>query len=160
MSAYDWLLFLHVASAFAMVAAYVVFTVVLVAGWRTDRPTSVLALFHVTRPAGVLIAAGALGTLVFGVWLAIYVDGYELWDGWILGALVLWAIATEAGRRGGALYGRAQESAQRLVAEGRDDAASELRGQLRSRTALALHVTSGVAILLILVLMIYKPGGA
>ena len=157
---YDWLLFLHVASAFAMVAAYVVFTIVVVAGWRTERPTSVLALFQVARPAGALIAVGSLGTLVFGIWLAIYVDGYELWDGWILGALVLWAIVAETGRRGGALYTRAQESAQRLVVEGRDDPNPELRAQVRNRTALALHVASGVALLLILILMIYKPGGA
>ena len=158
MSAYDWLLFLHVASAFAMVAAYVVFTVVLVAGWRTDRPTSVLALFHVTRPAGVLIAAGALGTLVFGVWLAIYVDGYELWDAWILGALVLWAIGTETGRRAGTEFARANDVAARLAAEGRDEATDELRATLRSRKGLLLYTISTAAVLGVLALMMFKPG--
>ena len=42
---------------------------------------------------------GGLGTLVLGIWLALYVDGYEIWDGWIITAIVLFAIATELGRR-------------------------------------------------------------
>ena len=157
---YDWLLFLHVASAFAMVAAYVVFTIVVVAGWRAERPSSALALCDVARPANILVVAGAVGTLVFGVWLAIYIDGYELWDGWILGALVLWAISAETGRRTGIVYSQAQASAQRLASEGRDEAATELREQLRSRAGLVFHAATGVAILLVLILMIYKPGGA
>ena len=36
---------------------------------------------------------------MLGIWLALDVDGYEIWDGWILGAIVLWAVATETGRR-------------------------------------------------------------
>jgi hypothetical protein len=37
---------------------------------------------------------GGLATLVLGIWLAIYVDGYEVWDGWIIAAIVLWLVAT------------------------------------------------------------------
>ena len=54
--------------------------------------------------ANFLWAVGGLGTLVFGIWLAIYVDGYEVWDGWIITAIVLWAIATELGRRAQLAY--------------------------------------------------------
>src|SRR5687768_7434080 len=54
---------------------------------------------RVLAVGNVLWNIGGLGTIVFGVWLAIYVDGYEVWDGWIIGAIVLWAIATELGRR-------------------------------------------------------------
>src|SRR3954468_11160925 len=66
--------------------------------------TSALALGSSGAPrtgtvANVLWDVGGLGTLVFGVWLALYVDGYDLLDGWILGAIVLWALATETGRR-------------------------------------------------------------
>lgn len=55
-----------------------------------------------------LVIAGTLGTLVFGIWLAIERDEYQVWDGWILAALVLWAIAAETGRRGGVPYMEAQ----------------------------------------------------
>ena len=44
-----------------------------------------------SRVATAMVIAGTLGTIVFGVWLAISIDGYELWDGWIIAAIVLWA---------------------------------------------------------------------
>jgi hypothetical protein len=87
---YDWLLFLHVLSAFALVVTVVIFSAFAL-GAATD--SRVLAVAN----AG--WAVGGLGTLVLGIWLALYVDGYEIWDGWILAAIVLWAIATELGRR-------------------------------------------------------------
>ena len=74
---------------------------------------------------------GGLGTLVFGVWLALYVDGYELWDGWILAAIVLWAIATELGRRA------------------RDVAVANFA---------TLHWLRTLAVVLLLADMVWKPG--
>jgi hypothetical protein len=156
---YDWLLFLHVASAFALVAALVVFWLIAVAGRNVDRPAESLRFFRIARPANVLVIAGTVGVLVFGIWLAIYVDGYELWDGWILGALVLWAIGTFAGFRGGVAYAEAQKLATRLAAEGRaDEPSTELRTLLQDRSAMWLNIVSTLAVLLILVDMIYKPG--
>jgi hypothetical protein len=87
---YDTLLFFHVLAAF-MLGATVVVSSALVLGAPAAPRTSTVA--------NVLWDVGGLGTLVFGVWLALYVDGYALWDGWILAAIVLWAIATELGRR-------------------------------------------------------------
>ena len=37
--------------------------------------------------------------LLLGIWLALEVDSYELWDGWIIAAIVLWLIASAAGGR-------------------------------------------------------------
>ena len=85
---YDTLLFLHVLTAFAIVATVVIFSAFAL-GLATD--SRVLAV------GNALWAVGGLGTLVFGIWLALYVKGYEIWDGWILGAIVLWAVATELG---------------------------------------------------------------
>ena len=159
MSWYDWLLFLHVASAFAIVAALVVFTVIAVAGRNVDRPVESLRYFRIARPANVLVIAGSVGTLVFGIWLAIYVDGYELWDGWIIAAFVLWAIAVFTGQRGGVAYAEAQKLATRLEGEGRaDEPSTELRTLLQDRRAMWLNIVSSLAVLLLLVDMIYKPG--
>ena len=47
--------------------------------------------------AAALWNAGGLGVIVFGVWLALEVDGYELWDGWIVAAIVLWFVGSGAG---------------------------------------------------------------
>ena len=87
---YDTLLFLHVLAAF-MLGATVVVTSAVALGSQPPASSSTVA--------NVLWDVGGLGTLVFGVWLALYVDGYEIWDAWILGAIVLWALATETGRR-------------------------------------------------------------
>lgn len=87
---YDWLLFLHVLAAFALGVSAVI-QVSYALGAPADSATFRLfdACFN----------AGGAGTLVFGIWLALYVDGYSIWDGWILGAIVLWALAYETGRR-------------------------------------------------------------
>lgn len=159
MSFYDWLLFLHVASAFALVAALVVFWTIAVAGRAVDRPSESLRYFRIARPANVLVIVGTIGTLVFGIWLAIDADEYQVWDGWILAALVLWAISAATGQRGGQVYAEAQKLAERLAAEGRgEEASAELQGMLKDRRAMLLNVVSSVAVLLLLIDMVYKPG--
>ncbi len=89
---------------------------------------------------------GGLGTLIFGIWLALYVDGYEIWDGWIIAAIVLWAIATELGRRAQVGYASAAGS-------GVGGAASA-----EVRQAALMHWLRSLAVLALLVVMIYKPG--
>lgn len=84
----EFVLFLHVLAAF-MLAATVVLSGAVVLGAAAPERT--------VRLSNVLWDVGGIGTLVFGVWLAL--DEYSLLDGWILAALVLWAIATELGRR-------------------------------------------------------------
>ena len=159
MSLYDWLVFLHIAAAFALVAALVVYWVVAVAARDVDRPNDSLRYFRIAKPANVLVIAGTVGTLVFGVWLAIYDDAYKLWDGWILAALVLWAVAAGTGQRGGVTYANAAKLAGRLAGEGRgDEPNEELRTLLKDRRAMWLNIVSSLAVLVLLVDMIYKPG--
>jgi hypothetical protein len=125
---YDWLLFLHLLAAFLLAVTAVTYSAVALgatAGGRT--------LFVANRCWDV----GGLGTLVLGVWLALYLDGYEIWDGWILGAIVLWLVATGLG-----------ESVRRRLA------GAEL---VESRVALT-HWLRTLAVLGLLVLMIWKPG--
>jgi hypothetical protein len=132
---YDTLLLLHVLAAFALVATVVIFSAFAL-GLATD--SRVLAL------GNALWNVGGLGSLVFGIWLALYVKGYEIWDGWIITAIVLWAIATELGRR-------AQVGYVSLAAGG--DAAS-----VEVRRAATMHWLRAVLVLALLVVMVYKPG--
>ena len=158
MSLYDWLLFLHMLAAFAMVGSAVVFTILTVVLWNVDRPATAVALFGVARPAGVLVAIGGMGTLIFGIWLAIYLDAYHPWDGWILGALALWAVAGGAGGRTGKHYTAAQKLAERLLAQERRDGSGELAAALRAPLALVLQGVTVLALVGLLALMVYKPG--
>jgi hypothetical protein len=144
MNWYDWLLFLHVASVFLLGMAMIGFwgTIAIASHPFGGEPVDVATTLG--RPANLLIGPAALASLVFGVWLAIYVDTYEVWDGWILGAIVLWVVAVAAGSFAGRSYANA--------AKGPIGAAS-----LRRR-GLLLHAASSLAYLAILVLMIFKPG--
>jgi hypothetical protein len=133
---YDWLLFLHVLSAFALVATGVIFSGFAL-GMATD--SRLLAV------GNALWNVGGLGTLVLGIWLALYVDGYEIWDGWIVTAIVLFAIATELGRRAQLGYTPAAGSEAGAAVTGAPPAA-------------LMHWLRSLVVLVLLVVMIYKPG--
>ena len=133
---YDWLLFLHVLSAFALVATVVIFSAFAL-GAATD--SRLLAV------ANGLWNVGGLGTLVLGIWLAIYLENYEVWDGWIIAAIVLWAIATELGRRAQLGYTSAAAGGDAATTAGAPPAA-------------LMHWLRSLVILALLVVMIYKPG--
>jgi hypothetical protein len=123
---YDWLLFLHVLAAFMLAVTVVSYTAVALgaaAGGRT--------LFVADRCWDV----GGLGTLVLGIWLALYLDEYDFWDGWILGAIAFWIAATGLG----------QSTQRRLAADASADIA-------------AMHWLRTLTVLGLLVLMVWKPG--
>jgi len=152
-SEYDWLLFLHLLAAFAAVATVVIFSA-FAFGWTRDR--------RVLTLASVLWAIGGLGTIGFGIWLAIYLDAYKITDGWIIAAIVLWAVATETGRRAEAGYRAAATAAgtDATVAAG-DSAVATASGDASAATASGAelwHWLRSLAILALLVVMIYKPG--
>jgi hypothetical protein len=157
MSFDDWILALHLLSAFALVGAEVIFWIMIVSLWGTDSTGRVASLIRVSQVATAMIAVGSLGTIVFGIWLAISLDVYQVWDGWVLAAIVLWAIAVELGRRGGTAYGTAGMEAGRLAAAGTETSpmVAETFGASR---AFQLHTVSSALVLLVLIDMIWKPG--
>jgi len=128
MSLDDWVLALHVLSAFVLVAGMVVF-------WVLAFAPSDGAAGTIAQVGNAAAGVGSVGTLAFGIWLALSVGGYDLWDGWIVGAFVLWAIGVGTGMRSGAAFARG-----------------------RRERAVALHALSSVAVLLVLADMIWKPG--
>ena len=133
MSTYEWLLFLHLLAAFLLVAGLVAYSVLVLSGGGAPVARTL------GRPALALWNAGGLGTLVFGVWLALDIDGYELWDGWIIAALVLWFVGSGAAGRLGASV-REGQSVQGI------DGARVMVGVM------------ALATLLLLLDMIFKPG--
>ena len=114
----DWLLALHVLSAAAFVAGVIVFWVVIVAARGADTPGATLRLGPLSTLAAAVLGIGATGTIALGIWLALSVGGYDVWDGWIIGAIVLWVIANAFGQRTNAAYAPAVEKAKELEAAG------------------------------------------
>jgi hypothetical protein len=123
---YDALLFFHLLAAFLLAVTVVTYTAVALGAAAPGR-----TLFVADRCWDV----GGLGTLVLGIWLALNVEQYEIWDGWILGEIALWFVATGLG----------QTTQRRLAADLGADIA--MMHWLRTLTVLGL-----------LVLMIWKPG--
>ena len=131
MSLNDWVLALHVLSAFALAGAMVVFWVVYVA-----LRSGGVEVGGLVRVGTVATGIGMTGTLVFGLWLAIALDAYHPWDGWVIAAIVLWAVAGGLGDRAGR-------------------ASREPDGLSRAFT---LHAITTALVVLLLVDMIWKPG--
>ena len=86
---YDWLLFLHLLAAFLLAVTVITYTAVALGAATGGR-----TLFVADRCWDV----GGLGTLVLGIWLALHLDEYDFLDGWILGAIALWFVATGLGQ--------------------------------------------------------------
>lgn len=131
---YDTLLFLHVLGAFIAFVTIVVFSAYAL-GVTAGRGSFALADWAWNVSGGML--------LIFGVWLVLYLDGYELWDGWILGALVLFAAVSAFGawaRRG-------------VLSEISEDEAEPSAAQVSM-----WHWLRTISLVAILVLMIWKPG--
>jgi hypothetical protein len=154
----DWMLALHVLSAFAVVAGVILFWVLIVAVRRTDTPDGTVRLGPLTKVADAAIGVGMGGTIILGIWLAFSIGGYDIWDVWIIAALVLWAIAAALGQRTGAAYAAGVKKAQELQAAGQTGPNAELLTLNRTPTGLLLQVLVSVVVLLIIVDMIWKPG--
>jgi uncharacterized membrane protein len=154
----DWMLALHVLSAFAYVAGMILFWVLIVAVWRTDTPEGTMRLEPAVKVGNAAVGIGAGGTIILGIWLAFSVGGYDIWDGWIIAAIVLWLIAAELGRRTGAAYAQGMTKAQELQAAGQTGPSSELLAVNRTSNGLVFHSLASLAVLLILIVMIWKPG--
>ena len=133
---YDTLLLVH------MLGAFITFvTVGLFSAWafgaRADRGGFLVADWA-WNVSGLLL-------VVFGIWLALYVDGYELLDGWILGAIVLFGAASAFGAK-----------ARTVVLAGLGENASGAEPSQRQVTL--WHWLRTASVVAILVLMVWKPG--
>ena len=158
MSFVDWALVIHVLSAFAYVAGLVVFWILIVAVRRTDTPAETLRMEPIVRVGGVAVGIGAVGTIVVGIYLAFAVGNYTIWDGWIIAALVLWAISGALGQRTGAAYMQGMNKAKELDAADKTGPDEGLLALNRTQAGLILHSLTSLAVLLILLDMIFKPG--
>jgi hypothetical protein len=130
---YDTLLFLHLLSAFVAFVTVAVFGAYAL-GAPVDRGSFRLADWSWNT-------SGA-GLLVFGIWLALDVDGYEVWDGWIVGALALFVAASAFGAW-------ARDGALEAIGDG---------GRAMDGRAVAWHWLRTLSLVAILVLMVWKPG--
>jgi uncharacterized membrane protein len=151
----DLALFFHLLGAFVLVAGIVVAGVGFEAARRRERPAEIALMLGLSRVGAILVATGAVAVLGLGLWL-VHLGGFGYGDGWIDGALALYAVALALGALGGQRPKQARLLAMRLAGEGQP-ASAELRALLAHRPSLAANYGAGLAILAILALMVFKP---
>jgi uncharacterized membrane protein len=156
-SRHEWLLLIHVGGAFCVLAGALLAVVLNQAALRRSRPSEIALLLRPVRVAVVLIAVGMTVTLVFGLWLVENTAEFELGDAWISASIALWVAALVLGSAGGRRDRRTRELAEQLAAEG-DQPSPELDARLRDSVTLTLSYGSGLAVVAIVVLMIWRPG--
>jgi hypothetical protein len=130
---YDTLLFFHILAAFFLGAGVVIYSS-FVLGSPVNGPTRIVA--------EALWGIGGLGTLGLGIWLALYLDEYGFWDGWIIGAIVLWLAATGTGLPVSAAF----------QPRG-DDSSIAVAGRIAT-----MHWLRALLVVALLAVMIWKPG--
>jgi uncharacterized membrane protein len=154
----DWVFALHLLSAATLVSSLVMSWIVVVALRSAETPTATLGLNRVAMVSTALTVVGLVGAIAFGIWLAVLREPFQVQDGWVIAAIVLWCIATVALLRSFVEYAKPVRTARALVAAGKTDPSDELTGLNRTRTGLALRALASSAIVLIVIDMIWKPG--
>jgi uncharacterized membrane protein len=157
MDRYQWLLVFHMTGAFMVLGGAMMAGIFNIAALRRERPSEIVLLFRLTRYAVTSITAGMVVALAFGIWLVVDVDFVKWSNAWVIVALILWFVANALGGIGGRRDKRTRELAEQLEAQG-DQPSPELRARLRDPVSLALSWGSGLAVVAILALMIWKPG--
>ncbi len=156
MTTADWLLMFHITGAFLLVGGSVAAGCLNVLAIRAERPSETAALLRLIRAVVPVIGVGSLAALVFGLWLVHELE-FRFWSFWIVAAIVLWLIMGALGVAGGRYQEKARKLAEELAAAG-DTATEDLRSAVRDPRGNVMSWLAGLATILLLVDMIWKPG--
>jgi uncharacterized membrane protein len=155
---YQWLLVFHVTGAFLLVGGGAIAAALNLAALRRERPSEIVLLFGLIRIAVVAIVVGSVLAFVFGLWLVSEAPwNYGYGDGWIVAAIVLLILGNAMGGMGGKRDEQTAKLARELAAAG-DAPSPELRSRVRDPISLALSYGSGLILIALLALMVWKPG--
>jgi uncharacterized membrane protein len=156
MSTYQWLLVFHVTGAFLLLGGGAIAAALNLSALGRERPSEIVLLFGLIRIAVVAIMIGTALAFVFGLWL-VHEAGYGYTDGWVIGAIVLLIVANALGGIGGKRDEATARLARELAASG-DAPSAELKARVRDPISLTLSYGSGLVLVAVLALMVWKPG--
>jgi uncharacterized membrane protein len=154
----DWIFSIHLLFAATLVGSLVMSWIVVVSMRTADTPTATANLHRVGLVATVATVLGLIGVIAFGLWLAVLRADFHPWDGWVIAAIVLWAISTMALLRSFSEYEKPVREADALARAGATAPSAELTALNRTATGLVLRALASVAVVLIVIDMIWKPG--
>jgi uncharacterized membrane protein len=152
----QWLLALHVTGAFLILGSAVFTGIFSVLAYRAKRPSEIALYLGLARVAIVGFIAGSVLTLIIGLWL-VHRMSFSYGSFWVTASVVLLVYASQAGRIGGEREDKARLLALELAKQG-DTLTPELTARLRDRLTLALSSSAWLSALVILGLMVWRPG--
>jgi uncharacterized membrane protein len=152
----SWALFIHLVGVVVLAGGVAVAGAGFLAARRRERPSEIALLLGTTRTGVALVGLGSLAVLAGGFWLVAVTDA-DLGDGWLAAGFALFVVSSVLGGLGGQVPKRARLLAERLAREG-DEPSDELRRLLGDRRASALNLISTAGLLLVLLLMVWRPG--
>jgi hypothetical protein len=123
-------------------------------GRRATTLEETRTLFRIAPVGTILITAGIGLVVLFGIILALDSDDFEIWDPWIIAAIVLWAIMGGIGQRAGKYYA----DVQKLADEPGGGNEAAVLSRLRASEGAMLHYATVGIFVLILLDMVFKPG--
>jgi uncharacterized membrane protein len=153
----EGILFLHLVGVLLFVGGSVAAGLLRLAAMRRERPSEIALLLRSVRPVVPIVAGGLVVTLAAGFWLASDL-GVSLSATWLTLTFVLigWMLVV------GAVAGRQDRMtrvlAERLAVED-DTPSAELARRLHAPLNLALNASMLIAVIAIVALMVWKPGG-
>ncbi|MGH2885622.1 MAG: DUF2269 family protein [Solirubrobacteraceae bacterium] len=148
-------LFFHLLGALLFVSGIVLAGVAFEAARRRERPAEIALLLGLTRIGALLVAVGGLLLPLFGLWL-VHLGRFGYGSGWVDAAIGLYVVALALGGLGGQRPKRARQLATRL-AEQDAPISEELRALLDDPVSHAENYASLLVVLVILVVMVFKP---
>jgi uncharacterized membrane protein len=122
---------------------------------RRNEPAEIALLLGLSRVGALLVAAGTILVLGFGLWL-VHLGRFGYDAGWVDASLALFAAALVLGGIGGQRPKRARLLATRLAAD-HAPVDAELRRLLDDPLSRSVNYASALAVLAILGLMVFKP---
>jgi uncharacterized membrane protein len=153
----DGILFLHFAGMLLFVGGSIAAAVLRLAATRRERPSETALLLRSVRPAVPIVAGGLVLTIAAGFWLA-HEEGIALSSTWLTLTFLLLGWMIVVGAVAGRQDRKTRELAERLAAD--DDAPSgDLARRLRDPVNLALNASMLVAVVAVVALMVWQPGG-
>ena len=155
MSTYDLGLLVHLVGVLLFFSGLLLAGASFEAARRRGRPSEVALLLGLTRVGALFVAAGVLLIFAGGSWLAHQTDQFGA--AWLRVSLGLFLVSIVLGAFGGQRPKRARRLATRL-ADDQDEMTIELRRFLDDPVSLAVNYAASILALIVLVLMIWRPG--
>ena len=149
-------LFFHLLGAFLFVSGAALAGMAFESAGRREAAGEIAALLGLARIGALLVVAGTVLVVAFGLWL-VHLGDWGYGAKWVDAAIALLVVALVLGAAGGQAPKRARRLAARLAADGRP-ASEELRALLGDRRAIAANYGSALLLVAIVVLMVWKPG--